>query len=109
MLPWKNPCKQSRDAVRSETAKTFTTGSEQSYHESDLSIEDNMIVNLVEFQSFKGFWHRKTDMEAEVEFNQLHKLQQGKHDLKDPKGHRRREKDRVRGHKQASEGERHHR
>ncbi|CAK0892752.1 unnamed protein product [Prorocentrum cordatum] len=86
MMAWKDPSKQSREVARNDVVKSFKAGVEHSTHQSNLSLDDDMVVSLIEFQSWKGFWHRTTDEQSKMEFERLHQSQQGQHDLKDAKG-----------------------
>eukprot|EP00959_Pyramimonas_sp_CCMP1952_P022991 483061-Pyramimonas_sp.AAC.1 len=46
------------------------------------TIDDQLVVDLIEYQAFESFWHRKADEQSAAEFDVIHRQQNGQHDIK---------------------------
>mmetsp|Transcript_25079 Transcript_25079/g.67091 ORF Transcript_25079/g.67091 Transcript_25079/m.67091 type:complete len:778 (-) Transcript_25079:146-2479(-) len=87
MLVWVQPDMKSRMKARADASSRQVASVKSSETKSsNKRLDDMMELSLVQFQSWNGFWNRKSDAESQAEFIQKHKEQKGAFDEKDDHG-----------------------
>ncbi|CAK0826107.1 unnamed protein product [Prorocentrum cordatum] len=79
VLPWVEP--EKRDVARTDTKAKFMSIQDTISKETKKDLNDDLTLNLVQFQAFHGFWNRMSDPDSLKLFWKTHKEQKGIADI----------------------------